>query len=256
MFTNTLEPILFELGPLTIRWYGLFLGIGVLITSIIILKLFKRENLDEDLALSLIIWLFIGGLAGARLGHILFYEIEYYLTYPLEIFFINHGGLSSHGLTLGLLITFALFVKRKNIDWKKIIDLIVIPLPILIIFIRLGNFFNSEIVGRQTDLPWGVFYPLYETNPVLRHPSQIYEMIIALLIFLIIFFIYKKYYHKLKPLFIFNLFLLLYFSSRFAIEFTKEFQTLSPDFILTMGQWLSLPFIFWSAYWLLINKTE
>jgi len=252
MFTNTLNPILLDLGSLTIRWYGLFLGIGILITSLIILKLFKHEKLSEDLGLSLIIWLFIGGIIGARLGHIFFYEIEYYLTYPIEVFFINHGGLSSHGLTLGLLASFALFIKIKKIDAKKIIDLIVIPLPILIIFIRLGNFFNSEIVGRATDLPIGISYPLYESNTIPRHPSQLYEILLALIIFFILLFIYKKC--KLKPLFIFNFFLFLYFSSRFLIEFTKEFQTLSPDFILTMGQFLSLPFIIWSVVWFLKNK--
>ena len=262
MLLNNINPILLDLGPLTIRWYGLFLGIGIMITSWIIIKLFKKEDLEEDLALSLIIYLFIGGIIGARLGHILFYEIGYYLTYPIEVFFINHGGLSSHGLTLGLLITFTLFVKIKKINWKQVLDLVVIPLPILIIFIRLGNFFNSEIVGRATDLPWAISYPLYELNPIPRHPSQIYEILLALVIFIIIFLVYKKRdcfvprndNKKQRPLFLFNIFLLLYFSSRFLIEFTKEFQTLSPDFILTMGQLLSLPFIVWSVFWLYKNK--
>jgi len=257
---SNINPILIQTDFLTIRWYGLFLGIGIMITSWIIIKLFKREGLEEDLALSLIIYLFIGGIIGARLGHILFYEIGYYLTYPIEVFFINHGGLSSHGLTLGLLISFALFVKIKKINWKQVLDLVVIPIPILIIFIRLGNFFNSEIVGRATDLPWAISYPLYELNPIPRHPSQIYEILLALLIFIIIFLTYQKKILKQiqndnkKTLFIFHLFLLLYFSSRFLIEFTKEFQTLSPDFILTMGQLLSLPFIIWSSVWFLKNK--
>lgn len=244
-----------DLGPLTIRWYGLFLGLGVLIASLIAIKLFKKENIDEDTTLSLIVWLFIGGLVGARLGHIVFYELSYYLANPGEIIFINHGGLSSHGLTLGLLLSFFVFVKYKKVDWKKIADIGVIPIPLLAAFIRLGNFFNSEIVGRATDLPWGILYPLYEDSPIPRHPSQIYESLTALIIFIVLILIYKKIKNK-APLFIFHIFLLLYFSTRFLIEFLKEWQTLSPEYILTMGQWLSLPFIIWSVLWLIKNKIK
>lgn len=253
MFINNLNPVAWNGYGLDIRWYGIFLGIATLTISLTILKLFKKENLSEDLALSLIVWLFVGGLIGARLGHIIFYEPSFYLTNLKEIIFINHGGLSSHGLTLGLLISFLLFVKLKKPDWKKILDLIVVPLPIIIVLVRLGNFFNSEIVGKPSNLPWAVLFPNYETNLIPRHPTQIYEAILGLIILFIMIYLYKKDFNK-KPLFLFHTFLFLYFSSRFLVEFTKDYETLGFSYFLTMGQILSLPFIIWSIYWFIKNR--
>ena len=281
------------MGPISIRWYGLFLALGVLCSVLIIVKLFKQNNLKPQDAVDLCIWLIIGGLVGARLGEVLFYEPGFYFSHPLEIIFINHGGLSSHGMTLGLLVTFWLWARmslRGNtkshceergtsdaailiVDneiassadanrpprndggilslamtgWRKIVDLIIIPIPLLAAFIRLGNFFNSEIVGKPTNLPWGVKFPLYESFPVPRHPSQLYEALIALAICYLLSVIWKKYGPKLPPLFLTHLFLLLYFSSRFLIEFLKaDYQT---SLGLTMGQILSVPFILWSVGW-------
>lgn len=246
MFINNINPVLIQFDFITIHWYGLFLTAGILLAVLIIYKLFKQKNYSADLALDLCIWLIIGGLIGARLGEILFYEPTYYFSHPLEMIFINHGGLSSHGLALGLLITLLLFSKIKKMPLKQYLDILIIPIPLLATFIRIGNFFNSEIVGRQTDLPWGVYFLRFEENPILRHPTQLYEAIILLIIFNIQYLIFKKYQHRLPPLFIFNLFLLLYFGSRFLVEFTKECQT-SWEEILTSGQWLSLPFIILGA---------
>ena len=263
MFINNINPILFKFSFIQIRWYGLFLAIGVGLSVWIIYKLFKQKNLPTNMALDLCTRLIIGGLIGARLGEILFYEPYYYFTHPLEIIFVNHGGLSSHGMTLGLLITFFLFIKYKKspiaggcrgvLSWKDMLDIIVIPIPLLATFIRLGNFFNSEIVGKATNLPWGVQFPLYETNPILRHPSQIYEALIACTLYFILSTLCKYYSNKLQPLFIFHSFLFLYFTSRFAIEFVKEYPLY---FGLTTGQWLSIPFIIWSIYWLIQNVTQ
>lgn len=247
MFVNNINPIIFEWQFISIRWYGVLLALGVLLSIILMAKLFKENNVKKDLALDLGIWLVIGGLIGARLGEILFYEPIYYFSHPLEMIMVNHGGLSSHGMTIGLLITFFLFVKIKKIEWKKILDLTIISIPLVAGFIRLGNFTNSEIVGRATEMPWGVYFPRYELEPILRHPSQLYEALLAFSLFYILYLVYKKYFTKFSSLYIFHLFLLLYFSSRFAIEFTKEYQTLSTG--LTMGQWLSIPFIIWSAEW-------
>lgn len=262
MFTNNLNPILFQWQFLTIRWYGLFLAMGVGLSIWLIYKLFKEKNYPQNLALDLCTWLIIGGLIGARIGYILFYQAEYFWNNPLQIIFINHGGLSSHGMTIGLLTTFFLFIRFNSslkkgrlgglLDWRKILDILVIPIPLLAVFIRLGNFFNSEIIGRATNLPWGVYFPRYETNPILRHPTQLYEAITALTIFFILYSIFKKF-KKLPQLFIFHLFLLIYFSSRFLLEFTKEYQVGWENF-LTAGQWLSLPFILYSIYWFIKNK--
>ena len=279
MFTNTLNPIILTLGPLTIRWYGLFLAVGVGLAIYLIAKLFKEKKYPVSLAYDLCTWLIVGGLVGARLGEILFYEPAFYFSNPLEMIMINHGGLSSHGMTIGLLLTFFLFIKIKAnnplnppllrgknnvtpldkggrgglLDWQKILDILIIPIPLLAMFIRIGNFFNSEIVGRATNMPWGVYFPNYELNPVLRHPTQLYEALVLLLIFIILYFTYKKYPQKLPNLLIFHLFLILYFSFRFAIEYLKEFPTY---FGLTTGQWLSVPFIIWGVVYFVNLKIK
>ncbi len=252
MWTWEINPILFQWHIISIRWYGIFLVLGILLSIFLAAKLFKQDNLKKELAFDLGTWLIIGGVIGARLGHALFYNPKFFLSNPIEIFLINHGGLSSHGMTLGLLISFYLFYRTKKIEWKKIIDLLVLPIPLLAAFIRIGNFFNSEIVGTPTSLPWGMKFPLFEINPLTRHPSQIYEALLALAVFAIIYLVYKKNRDKLPPLFITNIFILLYFSTRFLIEFTKEYHTLSSG--LTMGQWLSIPFILWSIGWFVKNK--
>jgi len=253
MWTNNIDPIIFSWQFITIRWYGLLLALGVLLAVLLVVKLFKENNLKAEQALDLSIWLAIGGLIGARLGHILFYEASYYFSHPGEVIFINHGGLSSHGLTIGLLLTFLIYTKIKKMEWGKIIDLLVIPIPLLAIFIRLGNFTNSEIIGRTTNLPWGIYFPRAELELILRHPSQIYEALIALAIFITLYIIYKKYINK-PNYFIFYLFLFLYFTTRFLVEFVKEYQTLTSG--LTMGQWLSIPLILWPLGWYVYIKTK
>ncbi|MBU0660815.1 prolipoprotein diacylglyceryl transferase [Patescibacteria group bacterium] len=251
MFINTINPILLQASIFTIRWYGVFLALGVVIASLIIRRLFIRHQLGEEMALSLVIWLTVGGLIGARLGEALFYEPAYYFADPIRILFVHQGGLSSHGMTLGILITFALFTWRKKLDWKCAMDIVSLGIPIVAGFIRVGNFFNSEIVGRVTDMPWGVYFPRYETMPLLlRHPSQLYEAFLAWSIAGVLFILYKKYGIK-RPLLLTNTFVLLYFSSRFFVEFFKEYQTLSHG--LTMGQWLSLPFILWGIGWFVLR---
>jgi len=255
MFVDNLNPIAFVFGPFVIRWYGVFLGLAVLIISIILIKLFKKNGFNEDTTLSLIIWLFLGGIIGARLGHILFYEASYYFHNPIEIPFINHGGLSSHGLAIGLLISFFLFAKIKNKDWKKMADLLSVPLPILIIFVRLGNYFNSEIVGRAANVPFAVLFPNYETYPIPRHPVQIYEILIGIALLILMVYLYKKYPQK-KPLWLFSCFLIAYFSTRFLVEFTKEYEGLPPSFPFTIGQLLSIPFIIWAIILFKTNKNH
>lgn len=255
MFTNNIDPTILSFGPITIRWYGLFLAIGVTLSIWVLIKLAKKNNLSVNTILDLCIWLVIGGLIGARLGYIIFYQLNYYLSHPTEIFFINHGGLSSHGLTLGLIITFFLFVRLKKIPFRDYIDILIIPIPLLATFIRLGNFFNSEIVGRATSLPWGVYFPRFEAEPILRHLVQLYEAIFSLSLFFILYFLFKKLSNKTPKLFFFHLFLLTYFSGRFLLEFTKEFQV-GWENSLTAGQWLSIPFIFWGLIYFIKLKLK
>lgn len=252
MFINTLNPILFQTGFITVRWYGLFLTIGIILAVLIYQKLFKEKKYSIDLVYDLSIWLVIGGLIGARLGHIIFYNLDYFLANPKEIIMINHGGLASHGMTIGIILTLLVYQKIKKIDIRKYFDLLVIPIPLLASFIRLGNFFNSEIVGKETTMPWGIYFPKFDNGEmILRHPSQMYESLIAVTIFVIIYTVYKKYKNAPKY-FITNLFLLLYFSTRFLVEFFKERHILHG--VLSMGQWLSIPFILWAIYWFWRNK--
>ena len=114
MLTNNLNPIIFQYNFISIRWYGLFLVIGIILSLFIITKLFKQNNLNKELAYDLVVWLTIGGLVGARLGHIIFYNLSYFWHNPAEIIMINHGGLSSHGMTIGLILTFWLWLRHNS----------------------------------------------------------------------------------------------------------------------------------------------
>lgn len=253
MLINNIDPILISLGPLTIRWYGLFLALGVITVIILIEKIFKQKKIPVEDAYSLSLWMIIGGLIGARLGHIFFYNWAYFSQNLSEIIFINHGGLASHGMAIGILISLLLFkiIKKKSLG--QYLDLIVIPIALLAFFIRIGNYFNSEIIGNPTNMPWGVWFQRVDTNIITRHPSQIYEALIGLGIFAIMYALYKKFQHTKIPTYLFvHTFLFLYFSLRFIAEFFKERHILQGTF--SMGQWLSLPFILWAIYWLIHKK--
>lgn len=249
MFINNLNPIFAQFGPFTIRWYGLMLGVGILACLTTYYWLAKNEKEKLNTIYDLSVWLIIGGLIGARLGHILFYNLPYFLAHPSEIIFINHGGLSSHGLTIGLLLTAWIYQKVKKIDLKNYLDLMVVPIPFLAGCIRVGNFFNSEIIGKATDVPWGVYFAQVDSAVIIRHPQQLYEAIICFIIFGITLFVYKKIQPNQPRLLTFYFFLFTYFTSRFLLEFTKEPHNLE-GFFLTTGQMLSIPFIVWSGWWL------
>lgn len=248
MLTHTLDPILFSLGPLTIRWYGLMLGIGIL-ACLVTYHLLAQNKQRLEQILDLTMWLIIGGVLGARIGHIIFYNLPYFLANPQEIIFINHGGLSSHGLTIGLLLTAWIYQKAKKIELKNYLDLMIVPIPLLAGCIRIGNFFNAEIIGKETTLPWGIHFTQVDTETIFRHPQQLYEALIAFAIFGITFYIYKKIQPAKPQLFTFYFFLFTYFSTRFILEYTKEPHNLD-GFFFTTGQMLSIPFIIWSGWWL------
>jgi len=257
MFANTINPILLSLGPLTIRWYGVFLALGVLATVLVLQHLFTKQHQPKELAYDLAIWLTVGGLIGARLGHAIFYNATYFLANPLEIFFINHGGLASHGMIIGIIVSLLLFIKKKKILLSEILDPLAVSLPLLALFIRLGNFFNSEIVGNITTLPWGVHFARIDAEIVYRHPVQLYESLLGIAIFAISYTLYKRYKIQVtnkkqisifkQPYGITALVILLYFSGRFMAEFFKARHILEGS--MSMGQWLSLPFILASIVW-------
>lgn len=203
-------------------------------------------------------------VVGARLGHCLFYQPDYYLKYPLEILlpfswesgtfrFTGYRGLASHGGAIGLIIAVLLFYRKTGIHFLRVFDYIAIAAPLGGTFIRLGNLMNSEIIGNPTNLPWAFIFTRVDRIP--RHPAQLYEAIAYLTFFLLVFMIYNKRGKTLKRGFLFGLVLILIFTFRFFIEFLKKEQVdFEKGLMLNMGQWLSIPFILVGGYLVFFYK--
>lgn len=244
------SPEIFSLGPLTIRWYGLLFALSFIIGFQIIRKIYLAEGKREDDLNDLLWYMIIGTVVGARLGHCLFYNPSFYLSHPMEILMIWHGGLASHGAAIGILLAIYFYVKKKDDQtYLWVMDRVVITVALAGAFIRTGNLFNSEIIGKPTDVPWAFIFERVDNIP--RHPAQLYEATAYLVIFLILFTYYHKYGPKLKDGFLFGMFLTLVFSFRFFVEFFKEYQEAwERNLALDMGQILSIPLIIAGIYFL------
>ena len=245
--TWDMSPELFSIGPIHIRYYSTLFVSGFIIGYYIFVWFFKREKLPLDILDVLLYTLLGSAVVGARLGHCLFYEPEYYLANPIEIIKIWHGGLASHGGAVALLIAMWWYAnkygKKYRFDFWWLMDRVGIATALACCLIRLGNLMNSEIYGNPTDLPWGFIFILRgETVP--KHPTQLYEALSYLLLFAILMIIYYKFLPKLKRGTMFGIFLIGMFSARFFIEFVKEPQVaFEQGMSLNMGQLLSIPFI-------------
>ena len=239
----SVTPEIFHLGPVSVRWYGLLFAMAFVAGYFIMTWIFKKEGRPQPDLEQLSVYMIFGTVIGARLGHCLFYNPAYYLSNPIEIFKVWEGGLASHGAAIGILIAVYLFSKKKkNYSFLWIIDRIVIVVALAGTFIRLGNLFNSEIIGKPTDVSWAFIFTAVDDLP--RHPTQLYESIAYLIIFLILLFIYYKGLEKDRGGFLFGLFLVLVFTFRFFVEFLKENQSeFERGMILDMGQLLSIPFV-------------
>ena len=238
-FTHNMSSIAFSAGPFDVRWYGLMYAVGLTLTYLLILKVFKEQKYKTEHLDSLVIYLFFGLVIGARLGHCFFYNAEYFLANPVEILKVWNGGLASHGGAIGVFLAYLLWSKIHKVKFIKYPDALVIGFPIIAGFIRVGNFMNSEIVGYPTDSYWGViFKQLGEDFP--RHPVQLYSALMNWVIGIILYILYKKYYKKTPPLFFMFLYMLLYFSGRFIVEFWKDLQGPIEDLPIQMGQLLSV----------------
>ncbi len=243
IITWDVNPEIFRIGNFAPRWYGVLFASGFLFGYFILKKVFRNENLKDEMLDRLTIYVAIGTIIGARLGHCLFYEPDYYLSNPIEILKIWRGGLASHGAAIGILLALWLFVRKEKKPYIWILDRIVIVVALGGAMIRLGNLMNSEIYGVETTLPWGfVFLRNGETVP--KHPTQIYEA----LAYLITFIILLRIYWRKKGNFIqglpFSLFLIMVFVFRFFVEYVKEDQVeFESTMALNMGQWLSIPFV-------------
>jgi phosphatidylglycerol:prolipoprotein diacylglycerol transferase len=247
------NPEIFRIGSFAVRWYGLLFASSFLFGYIIMSKIFKNENLSDAMLDRLTIYMAVGTIVGARLGHCLFYEPGFYLSHPLEILKIWRGGLASHGAAIGILTAIWLFVRKEKKDYTWAIDRIAIVVALSGFFIRMGNLMNSEIYGVETTVPWGfVFLRNGETAP--KHPTQIYEALAYLIIFIILYRIYWRKKGEYIQGTLISLACILIFTARFFIEFLKEPQVpFESSMKLDMGQLLSIPFIILGFVWLYIS---
>lgn len=265
------DPAIFDFNlPLLHRpilWYGFFFALGFFIAykCFIYLLSFERSRKQAtQIADRLILFVIIGTLLGARIGELLFYQDwRWWISHPLSVFYVWEGGLSSHGAAIGILValmgaarsqkSFFLSQKRWIDRFKNLLDWVVIPVALAAVFIRIGNFFNQEIVGTPTQVPWAVLFghPADGRIAVPRHPVQLYEALVYLLISGILWRVWKYWNsNENQEGRLAGLFLLLTFTARFLLEFFKEEQSiyLGPASWLTMGQILSLPMIFLGLY--------
>lgn len=247
----------FHIGSFGIRWYSLCWGIGLALAYILVRRLYKEQKIKDEYFDPLLLYCFVGILAGARLGHCLFYQPEYFLSsweHAVEMIvpmhhmadgswkYVGYEGLASHGGTIGLIIALYLYYRRTHLNLWIVLDNIAIATPITACFIRLGNLMNSEIIGKVTDVPWAFIFEKVDKVP--RHPGQLYEAIAYAVFFFVGWYLYRHKPQKIGTGFFFGLCLTLIFTFRFFIEYTKDIQVdFESGMFLNMGQLLSIPFV-------------
>ena len=262
------DPIKYiDLGFFKLHFYSLMWITAFIIGFTIMKRIYKNEGQSEESLDSLFIYSVLGIMLGARLGHVIFYQPELITEDFFSIFlpfkfkggfeFTGFQGLASHGAAIAMIISMYLYNKKvlhKSVLW--ILDRVVIPVASGAVFVRIGNFINSEIIGKETGSDFGVvFKQLGETEP--RHPAQLYEAFCYIFVFLILFYFYWKTKKSEQQGFLFGLFLVLLWTVRFFVEFVKEAQNIErADWALNTGQWLSIPFIIIGLYFMFIYKPK
>lgn len=248
---------IFRIGNFAIRWYGTCWAIGLVLAYFIVKWLYKDQKVKDAYFDPLFMYCLFGILIGARLGHCLFYQPEYFLsswTHVVEMFlpihqmadgswkYTGYEGLASHGGTIGLMVALYLYYRKTGMNLWHVLDDIAIATPITACFIRLGNLMNSEIIGTPTNVPWAFIFERVDMTP--RHPGQLYEAIAYFFFFFVMLHFYKRTSKKVGTGFYFGLCLTLIFTFRFFIEYTKDIQVdFESGMIFNMGQLLSIPFI-------------
>jgi len=256
---------LFSILGYSVRWYGVLWVIGLVGAYLIVKQLYVVNKIDEEKFDPLFFYAFIGVLLGARIGHCLFYEPDYYLCslkHFVEMFvpirftpdgairYIGYAGLASHGGVIGLLVSFWLYSIRNGVSFLFVLDCAGFAAPFTSMSIRLGNLMNSEIIGRQTDVPWAFVFENIDMFP--RHPAQLYEALFYMLIFLLGIIIYRntRLRYSFGTGFYFGYCISTIFVFRFFVEFVKEVQVdFENDMLLDMGQLLSIPLVIVGAYY-------
>jgi phosphatidylglycerol:prolipoprotein diacylglycerol transferase len=255
MFINNFDPIAFNFLSLEVRWYSLSYIFGIIFAWVYCKKFLIKDKKILELFDDLISYIIIGVILGGRLGYIIFYNLDYYLKNILEILMIWKGGMSFHGGLIGVIVATYIFSKKNKINTFLFLDLISISAPIGIFLGRVSNFINSELYGRETNLPWSIKFQ--KIDNIHRHPSQIYEALFeGIILFILLNYVFRKLLYK-SPGIISALFLIFYSIFRFCIEFTRE-----PDiqigyilFNLTLGQILSFLFLMFGLF-LFYKKNE
>jgi len=254
MLTNAIywnvDPVMFHIGSYGLRWYSMGFLLAFVLGYYILANIFKREKVRSEYLDSLLVYIFLAVLVGARLGHCLFYDFDYFFTseHWTEIFWPFHNGrftgftgLASHGAAIAIVLAMWLYWRKYRLNAWWILDRLVIVVALGGAFIRIGNLFNSEIYGIETDLPWGFVF-LREGETVPKHPTGLYEATAYLLIALVSYLYYRHKKGQFKTCSIFGWWLVALFGARFLIEFVKTNGVVDGSPLLK-GQWLSIPFI-------------
>lgn len=230
-----------------VRWYGLMWALAFIGSHFVMNRIYKTEGRTEkDLDL-LTLYIIIGTVLGARLGHCFFYDPAYYLAHPLDILKVYEGGLASHGGAIGILTGMYLYTRKTKESWLWVFDKIVVVVPLAGALIRFGNLMNSEIIGKPTDVPWAFIFESVDNIP--RHPAQLYEGLFCVVLFFVMYYLWKNKRHQFGPGFMFGFFCVVLFTERFIDEFFKENQELFENSMaLNMGQILSIPFVLIGIY--------
>ncbi len=229
-----------------VRWYGLMWALAFIASHFFMNRVFKAEGRSQKALDTLTLYIILGTVIGARLGHFLFYEPDLLLHDPGQWFVTlitpPFGGLASHGGAIGIIIAMVLYCRKTKESWLWLFDRLVIVVPLAGMCIRLGNLINSEIIGNVTNVPWAFIFVQEDNQP--RHPAQLYEAIFCFFLFLFMYWFWKNKRNTVGPGFMFGLFCVVLWLERFIDEFFKENQVAFEDSMsLNMGQWLSIPFI-------------
>jgi prolipoprotein diacylglyceryl transferase len=256
----------FSIGGFEIRYYAICWMLGLLAAYLLVKRIYSDNKVPKEKFDPLFFYCFLGILAGARLGHCLFYEPAYYLAHPIEMIlpikeingswtFTGYAGLASHGGAIGVTIALLLYIKKTKLPFLWVLDCLGVAAPIFAALVRMGNLMNSEIIGTATDAPWGfVFVQAGLKEP--HHPAQLYEAMAYILVFVLIILLYKKYRYKLGTGLFSGVTLVTIFTFRFFVECIKVEQvSFEKGMFINMGQILSLPVIAAGAY-LLYRSTK
>jgi len=242
------DPDIFSLGAFHLRWYGFFFALGFFLGYQIMVRFYRREERPLENLSDLFLYLFLGTIIGARLGHVLLYQPDYFLSHPWEILMIWQGGLASHGGFAGVIISLYLYLrKHRDMSFIELADRLVIPCLLAATSIRVGNFFNSEILGIPSNLPWAIVFARVDNIP--RHPAMLYEAVTYYLVFCAMYAAYWKTTIIQFPGRVFGTAIATCFLARFIIEFVKENQvSFESRLLMNMGQLLSIPLILAGVY--------